>query len=73
MGTAPNVPDRASHREADEGCAYRAGAFRYPTPGGRLVDPPAKEKMLGDLKVLREHTAVSRKELLPATTPKRET
>lgn len=37
------------------GYSAYATAFRYPTPGGRLVDAPPKDQLARDLKILREH------------------
>lgn len=39
------------------GYTVYATAFRYPTPGGRLVASPPKAQLDADLKALREHIA----------------
>ena len=49
------------------GYSTYATAFRYPTPGGRLVDAPPREQLAGDLKALREHVEVMFAVLIPKT------
>ncbi|MEO5338520.1 MAG: HEPN domain-containing protein [Magnetospirillum sp. WYHS-4] len=41
-----------------------ATAFRYPTPGGRIPNPPSSEKTNADAKMIQEIIGVARLELL---------
>jgi hypothetical protein len=44
-----------------------ATAFRYPTPGGRILSDPLADTIRRDLKTIRELIATARTELLTST------